>query len=269
MQTSTLLTIDQLRAKPFIMAGPCIIEGEDMVMDLAENLKAICEGLGFTYIFKASFDKANRTSVAGYRGGGMEEGLKVLAKVREKFGVPVVTDIHESYQAAIVAEAVDILQIPAFLCRQTDLLLAAGKTGKIINVKKAQFLSGVEMKHAVKKVESTGNKNILLTERGTMFGYNNLVVDYRNLVDMKQFGYPVVMDVTHSTQKPGGLDGKSGGNREYAPYLAAAAAAVGVQGFFFEVHRDPDNALSDGPNMIKFDDFKAMLAQNVIPFLRK
>lgn len=259
----------KLTEKPFIMAGPCIIEGEDMVLDLANELKAICESLGFTYIFKASFDKANRTSVEGYRGGGMENGLKILQKVKDQFGVPVVTDIHESYQAEKVAQVVDVLQIPAFLCRQTDLLLAAGKTGKIINIKKAQFLSGVEMKHAVKKVESTGNKNILLTERGTMFGYNNLVVDYRNLVDMKQFGYPVVMDVTHSTQKPGGLDGKSGGNREYAPYLAAAAAAVGVQGFFFEVHRDPDKALSDGPNMIKLDDFKQLLMENVIPFLRK
>lgn len=262
------ITIEQLRSKPFIMAGPCIIEGEDMVMDLAENLKAICEGLGFTYIFKASFDKANRTSVEGYRGGGMEGGLKILEKVRQNFGVPVVTDIHESYQAEIVAKHVDVLQIPAFLCRQTDLLLAAGKTGRMVNIKKAQFLSGVEMKHAVKKVESTGNKNILLTERGTMFGYNNLVVDYRNLVDMRQFGYPIVMDVTHSTQKPGGLDGKSGGNREYAPYLAAAAAAVGVNGFFFEVHRDPDKALSDGPNMIKLSDFKALLEKDVLPFMR-
>lgn len=258
-----------LNSKPFIMAGPCIIEGEEMVMDLANELKQIVEGLGFTYIFKASFDKANRTSVEGYRGNGMTEGLEILKKVREKYNVPVVTDIHESQQAAVVAQYVDILQIPAFLCRQTDLLVAAGKTGKVINIKKAQFLSGVEMKHAVKKVESTGNKNIMLCERGTMFGYNNLVVDYRNLVDMRQFGYPVVMDVTHSTQKPGGLDGKSGGNREYAPYLAAAAAAVGVNGFFFEVHRDPDKALSDGPNMIKLSDFKNLLEQNVIPYMRK
>ena len=258
-----------LTEKPFIMAGPCIIEGEEMVLDLAKELKAIVESLGFTYIFKASFDKANRTSVDGYRGGGMENGLKILQKVRDTFGVPVVTDIHESSQAEIVAKHVDILQIPAFLCRQTDLLIAAGKTGKVINIKKAQFLSGVEMKFAVKKVESTGNKNILLTERGSMFGYNNLVVDYRNLVDMKQFGYPVVMDVTHSTQKPGGLNGASGGNREYAPYLAAAAAAVGVKGFFFEVHRNPDNALSDGPNMIKLSEFKKLLEENVVPFLRK
>jgi 2-dehydro-3-deoxyphosphooctonate aldolase (KDO 8-P synthase) len=258
-----------LTQKPFIMAGPCIIEGEEMVLDLAKELKAIVESLGFTYIFKASFDKANRTSVEGYRGGGMESGLKILQKVRDTFGVPVVTDIHESTQAEIVAKHVDILQIPAFLCRQTDLLLAAGKTGKVINIKKAQFLSGVEMQFALKKVESTGNKNILLCERGTMFGYNNLVVDYRNLVDMKQFGYPVVMDVTHSTQKPGGLGGASGGNSEYAPYLAAAAAAVGVKGFFFEVHRDPDKALSDGPNMIKLSDFKNLLEENVVPFLRK
>ena len=251
------------------MAGPCIIEGEGMVMDLAENLKAMVEGLGFTYIFKASFDKANRTSVEGYRGSGIETGLKILQKVRDTYKIPVITDIHESHQAETVAKHVDILQIPAFLCRQTDLLLAAGKTGKVINIKKAQFLSGAEMQFALKKVESTGNKNILLCERGTMFGYNNLVVDYRNLVDMQKFGYPVVMDVTHSTQKPGGMGGSSGGNREYAPYLAAAAAAVGVKGFFFEVHRNPDKALSDGPNMIKFDEFKKLLEENVVPFLRK
>ncbi|HLP11372.1 MAG TPA: 3-deoxy-8-phosphooctulonate synthase [Flavobacteriales bacterium] len=259
---------EALKSKPFIMAGPCIIEGEEMVMDLAENLKKLVEELGFTYIFKASFDKANRTSVEGYRGGGMESGLKILQKVRDTYKIPVVTDIHESQQAAIVAEHVDILQIPAFLCRQTDLLLAAGKTGKVINIKKAQFLSGVEMQFAIKKVESTGNKNIMLCERGTMFGYNNLVVDYRNLVDMKKFGYPVVMDVTHSTQKPGGLGGASGGNREYAPYLAAAAAAVGVRGFFFEVHRNPDKALSDGPNMIKFDEFKKLLQDHVLPHMK-
>ncbi len=251
------------------MAGPCIIESEEMVIDLANELKNIANSLGFTYIFKASFDKANRTSVEGYRGGGLTNGLRILEKVKSTFNVPVVTDIHESQQAEVVAKVVDVLQIPAFLCRQTDLLIAAGKTGKIINIKKAQFLSGIEMKHAVKKIESTGNNNILLTERGSMFGYNNLVVDYRNIVDMKQFGYPVVMDVTHSTQKPGGLDGKSGGNREYAPYLAAAAAAVGVNGFFFEVHRDPDKALSDGPNMIKLSDFKNLLEKNVLPFMRK
>jgi 2-dehydro-3-deoxyphosphooctonate aldolase (KDO 8-P synthase) len=178
--------------------------------------------------------------------------------------LPVTTDIHESYQAQPVSEVVDILQIPAFLCRQTDLLLAAGNTGKIVNIKKAQFLAGHEMKYAVNKVESTGNKNILLTERGSMFGYQNLVVDFKNIPDMQKLGYPVVMDVTHSTQKPGGLDGKSGGNREYAPYLAAAAAAVGANGFFFEVHEDPDKALSDGPNMIKLSEFDDLLIKAVL-----
>ena len=258
-----------LATKPFIIAGPCIIEGEEMVLDLATELKKITESLGFTYVFKASFDKANRTSIDGYRGGGMHEGLMILDKVKRQINVPVVTDVHESHQVSTVAEFVDMLQIPAFLCRQTDLLIAAGRSGKIVNIKKAQFLSGNEMKHAVKKVESTGNKNILLCERGSMFGYNNLVVDFRNIVDMKQLGYPVVMDVTHSTQKPGGLDGKSGGNREYAPYLAAAAAAVGANGFFFEVHRNPDKALSDGPNMIPLSEFKSLLEKNVVPFMRK
>lgn len=259
----------KLSTAPFIMAGPCVIESEEMVFDLAGELKKIVEGCGFTFVFKASFDKANRTGAESFRGKGMEEGLNVLGAVGKKFNVPVVTDIHESSQAEAAAKHVDVLQIPAFLCRQTDLLLAAGKTGKVINIKKAQFLSGSEMKYAVKKVESTGNKNILLTERGSMFGYNNLVVDFRNLVDMKKLGYPVVMDVTHSTQRPGGLDGKSGGDREYAPYLAAAAAAVGVNGFFFEVHREPSKALSDGPNMIPLSEFRSLLEKNVIPFLRK
>lgn len=259
----------KLSEKPFIIAGPCVIEGEEMVLDLAGELKKIVESAGFTYVFKASFDKANRTSTDAFRGDGLEKGLMILEKVRREFNIPVTTDIHESMQAGPVSRVVDILQIPAFLCRQTDLLLAAGQTGKVVNIKKAQFLSGAEMKHAVKKVEAGGNRNILLTERGSMFGYNNLVVDYRNLVDMRQLGYPVVMDVTHSTQKPGGLDGRSGGNREYAPYLAAAAAAVGVNGFFFEVHRDPDRAKSDGPNMIRLDAFKELLEKNVIPFLRK
>ena len=260
---------EKIKSGPFIISGPCIIENEAMIMDLAEQISTICEELKLTYVFKASFDKANRTSVESYRGGGMKEGLAILKKVKDNFKLAVTTDIHESYQAEEVAEVVDILQIPAFLCRQTDLLVAAGKTGRIVNVKKAQFLSGFEMKHAIKKIESTGNKNIILTERGTMFGYNNLVVDFRNIVDMKTFGYPVVMDVTHSTQKPGGMDGKSGGNREYAPVLAAAAAAVGADGFFFEVHRDPDKALSDGPNMIPLNGFKQLLQQHVLPHLKK
>ncbi len=259
----------RLQETPFLIAGPCVIENEGMVMRLAEKLSLLAMELGFTYVFKASFDKANRTSVESYRGQGIAEGLAILQKVKNEFNVPVTTDIHESYQAATVAETVDILQIPAFLCRQTDLLIEAGKTGRIVNIKKAQFLSGFEMKYAIHKIESTGNKQILLTERGSMFGYNNLVVDYRNLVDMQTFGYPVVMDVTHSTQKPGGMDGKSGGNREYAPYLAAAAAAVGTKGFFFEVHENPAEALSDGPNMIPLHEFRGLLENHVLPFLRR
>ena len=257
----------KLQSGKFLIAGPCIIEGEEMAMELAAELKKIAEKLNLTYIFKASFDKANRTAVSSYRGSGMEDGLRILQKIKDTFNVPVTTDIHESTQAARVAEVVDVLQIPAFLCRQTDLLLEAGKTGRIVNVKKAQFLSGMEMKFAIDKVVSTGNSKIMLTERGTMFGYNNLVVDFRNIVDMKTFGFPVVMDVTHSTQKPGAMGGKSGGNREYAPYMAKAAAAVGVDGFFFEVHQNPEVALSDGPNMIKLADFEALLSNHVIPFI--
>jgi 2-dehydro-3-deoxyphosphooctonate aldolase (KDO 8-P synthase) len=259
----------KIKSGPFLIAGPCVIENEKMVMDLAENLKKIAEDLGFTYIFKASFDKANRTSVDSYRGSGIEGGLKILQKVKDTFKVPVTTDIHESIQAAPVAEVVDILQIPAFLCRQTDLLIAAGETGRIVNVKKAQFLSGVEMQYAINKVRSTGNEKIMLTERGSMFGYNNLVVDFRNIVDMKNLGFPVVMDVTHSTQKPGGMSGKSGGNREYAPALTSAAAAVGANGFFFEVHQEPDKALSDGPNMIPLKDFRSLLEVSLMPYLKK
>jgi len=253
-----------IQKNTFLIAGPCIIENESMVMYLAEHIAKIADELKLTYIFKASFDKANRTSVDSYRGIGMDEGLAILDKVKSQFKLPITTDIHESYQAAALAEVVDIIQIPAFLCRQTDLLLACGKTNKIVNIKKAQFLSGAEMKYPVKKVESTGNKQIILTERGSMFGYNNLVVDFRNIVDMKSLGYPVCMDVTHSTQRPGGLEGKSGGNRHYAPYLAKAAAAVGADGFFFEVHENPELALSDGPNMIPLNEFKQLLIDSVI-----
>ncbi|MFA6262395.1 MAG: 3-deoxy-8-phosphooctulonate synthase [Bacteroidia bacterium] len=259
---------DKIKSSTFILSGPCIIENEAMVMQLAEKISKIAEELNLTYVFKASFDKANRTSVDSYRGGGMEEGLRILQKVKDTFGLPVTTDIHESSQAVAIGSVVDIIQIPAFLCRQTDLLIESAKTGKIVNVKKAQFLSGMGMQHAVKKIESTGNKQIILTERGTMFGYNNLVVDFRNLVDMKSFGYPVCMDVTHSLQRPGGLGGKSGGNREYAPYITKAAAVVGADGFFFEVHENPDQALSDGPNMIPLHEFKKLLETCVIPFTR-
>jgi len=253
----------QLTSGKFLIAGPCIIESRDLVMQIAEELVKITTELKVPYVFKASFDKANRTSINSFRGNDLDKSLKILQEVKDTFKIPITTDIHESYQAAPVGEVVDILQIPAFLCRQTDLLIAAGNTGKIVNIKKAQFLSGPEMEYPVKKVESTGNKLIMLTERGSMFGYNNLVVDFTNIVEMKKFGYPVIMDVTHSTQKPGGLGGKSGGNREYAPYIAAAAAAVGVDGFFFETHPDPDNALSDGPNMIRLSDFKKLFEKTL------
>jgi 2-dehydro-3-deoxyphosphooctonate aldolase (KDO 8-P synthase) len=252
-----------LRSKTFLIAGPCIIESRDLVMQVAEEVTKITERLKINYVFKASFDKANRTSIDSFRGNNLESSLKILQEVKETFKIPVTTDIHESYQAAIVGEVVDILQIPAFLCRQTDLLVAAAKTGRIVNVKKAQFLSGPEMSHPVKKISSSGNNLIMLTERGTMFGYNNLVVDFTNLVEMRRLGYPVVMDVTHSTQKPGGLNGKSGGNREFAPYIASAAAAVGVDGFFFETHPDPDKALSDGPNMIKLSNFEELIKRTL------
>lgn len=249
----------KLKEKPFIMAGPCVIESRDICFKIAENCKKAAEEANFIYIFKASFDKANRTSITSYRGVGLDEGLRLFEDIRAAFEVPVVTDIHESSQAETVAQACDILQIPAFLCRQTDLLLAAGKTERIINIKKAQFLSAADMVHPLEKVRTVGNNKLLLTERGTMFGYNNLVVDFRNLVDMAKYNVPVVMDITHSTQRPGGLNGKSGGNPEYAPYMAVASAAVGVRGFFMETHPEPDKALSDGPNMIKLSDFKSVL----------
>lgn len=257
----------EIKKGRFLIAGPCVIENEKMVLELAEKISVIARDRNLFYVFKASFDKANRTSVQSFRGDGLEKGLKILEKVKKEFNLPITTDIHESQQAAAIGEIVDIIQIPAFLCRQTDLLVASGNTGKIINIKKAQFLSASEMKFAIDKVRSTGNDKIMLTERGTMFGYNNLVVDFRNIVDMKKFGFPVVMDVTHSTQKPGAADGKSGGNREYAPYLTAAAAAVGADGFFFEVHQNPEQALSDGPNMIALIDFPQLLDQFLIPFI--
>jgi len=247
-----------LKNKPFIIAGPCAMEGREMALELAEQLKSICEENGFTYIFKASFDKANRTSHSSYRGLGIEQCLDVFEEIKDKFNVPVISDIHESYQASKVADVLDIIQIPAFLCRQTDLLKAAAETGKIINIKKAQFLSAADMKNVLDKMRAFGNEKLLLTERGTSFGYNNLVVDYTGVMEMQTFGVPVVMDATHSVQKPGGLGGKSGGNREYAPYMAYAAAAVGVRGFFFEVHQNPEKALSDGPNMIYLNKFKGV-----------
>ena len=226
---------------------------------LAERLVEITSGLGIGYVFKASFDKANRSSLQGRRGTGMDEGLTILSKIRAEFGCPVLTDIHERDQCAPAAEAVDILQIPAFLCRQTDLLLAAGETGAAINVKKGQFLAPWEMENICTKIESTGNRRILLTERGTTFGYNTLVVDMRSLPQMATTGYPVVMDATHSVQQPGGRGGSSGGQREFAPVMARAAAAVGVGAIFMETHQDPDNAPCDGPNMIYLDQMPALI----------
>lgn len=249
-----------LQEKPFLIAGPCVIESEELVLEVAEFLNKLQEKYpDFVIIFKASFDKANRTSVDAFRGPGLEKGLAILQKVKDKYGLPLLTDIHEARQAEPVGKVVDILQIPAFLCRQTDLLLAASTTNCIVNIKKAQFLSGKDMIHVLNKVSSTGNRQILLTERGTMFGYNNLVVDYTGMLDMMEYGYPVVMDATHSVQKPGGEGGKSGGNRAYAPLLAQAAAAIGIRGYFVETHPTPDLALSDGPNMLTLDALEKLL----------
>ncbi len=242
-----------------LIAGPCVIESEDFTLRMAEKIAKICYFLEIPFIFKSSFDKANRTSVDSFRGQGIEEGLKILAKVKQEIGVPVLTDIHESYQAKTVAEVVDVLQIPAFLCRQTDLLLAAAATGKTINVKKGQFLAPWDMKNVVTKLESAGAKNILLTERGTSFGYNTLVVDFRSLPQMRELGYPVVFDATHSVQMPGGQGSKSGGQREFVPHLARAATAVGIDALFMEVHENPEIALSDGPNMIPLAKLEEVL----------
>ncbi len=250
----------KLKEKKFILSGPCVIEYEAMIMHLAESIKKITEDLDFTYVFKASFDKANRTSLESYRGPGLEEGLRILERVKHEFGLPLTTDIHESTQASALAEVIDIIQIPAFLCRQTDLLTAAAKTGRIINIKKAQFLDGKDMVHPLTKVKQSGNDKIMLTERGSMFGLGNLVVDFRQIIDMKEFGYPVVMDVTHATQRPSALGGTSGGDRKYAPFMAKLANAVEVDGFFFEVHENPEEALSDGPNMVYLKDFRDILA---------
>lgn len=236
-----------------IMAGPCAIESQDILNRTAEKLKEITEKLGINYIFKSSFDKANRSSITSFRGPGLEKGLEMLAKVKSEFDLPIVTDIHNPDQAAIVAEVADVLQIPAFLCRQTDMLVAAAKTGKIINIKKGQFLAPEQMLPLIKKVEDSGNSNILVTDRGTSFGYNNLVVDFRGIQIMQQFNYPVVFDATHSVQLPGANGTSSGGDRRFVPLLAKSAMAAGANALFFEVHPDPDCAKCDGPNMIPLD----------------
>ena len=242
-----------------IIAGPCQLESADHAQMIAGVMKEACEAAGAQYVFKASYDKANRTSLAGKRGLGIDEGLKILQSIGKANGVPVLTDVHTEAQCAIAGEAVDILQIPAFLCRQTDMLLAAGNTGKVVNVKKGQWLAPWEMGNIVTKIESTGNKRILLTERGTSFGYNTLVTDMRSLPQMAQTGYPVVMDATHAVAQPGGKGGSSGGQREFAPVMARAAAAIGVAAIFIETHEDPDNAPSDGPNMIYLDHMPALV----------
>lgn len=246
-------------SKMILIAGPCVIESEKCIMHTAESIKKIADKLNLDYYFKASFDKANRTSIDSYRGPGIEEGLKMLKKAKDTYDLKIATDIHEPWQAEQAAEVCDILQIPAFLCRQTDLLVSAAKTGRLVNVKKAQFLAPWDMKNVVNKIETAGNRNIMLCERGTSFGYNTLVVDMTGISEMKKFGYPVVFDATHSVQKPGGKGSSTGGNREYVEILAKAAVAAGSDAMFFEVHPDPDNALSDGPNMVKLEEFEAML----------
>jgi 2-dehydro-3-deoxyphosphooctonate aldolase (KDO 8-P synthase) len=243
----------------FLIAGPCAIESEKLCLQVAKALKAICARAGVFYFFKASFDKANRTSAKSFRGPGLEEGLKVLAKVRATLEVPVLTDVHNEAQAAAAAEVVDILQIPAFLCRQTDLIEAAVATGKIVNLKKGQFLSPAEMGNVAEKARRAGGKKILLTERGTTFGYNNLVADMRSIPLMQRFGCPVIFDATHSVQLPGGGGDKSSGQREFAPVLARAALAAGANGVFIETHPHPDKALSDGPNMIPLSEMAGLL----------
>ena len=242
-----------------VIAGPCQLESADHAQMIAGTMKEICDKAGAQYVFKASFDKANRTSLSGVRGPGIDDGLKVLQSVGKAIGVPVLTDVHNEAQCAPAAEAVDILQIPAFLCRQTDMLLAAGRTGAAINVKKGQFLAPWDMPNIVTKIESTGNKRILLTERGTSFGYNTLVADMRSLPQMAATGYPVVMDATHSVQQPGGKGGSSGGQREFAPVMARAAVAIGVAAVFIETHEDPDKSPSDGPNMIYLDQMPVLI----------
>lgn len=245
--------------KPVFIAGPCVIESAELLDVVAQRIVEINKRLGIDIIFKASFDKANRTSLKSFRGPGMDKGLQMLGDVKEKYGLRLTTDIHEAYQASPVGEVVDVLQIPAFLCRQTDLLVAAAKTGKIVNVKKAQFLSGVDMRYPVEKAVESGVGEVWLTERGNSFGYNNLVVDFRNIPDMLGIVPRVIMDCTHSVQRPGGGNGSTSGDRKFVPSMALAAKAFGATGYFFEVHPDPDKGLSDGPNMLNLDDLEPLI----------
>lgn len=244
---------------PIFITGPCVIESAELLDTIAAEIKRLSDLTGRTFYFKASFDKANRTSIHSFRGPGLERGLQMLADVREKYHLSLLTDIHESWQAKAAGEVVDVLQIPAFLCRQTDLLVEAARTGRTVNIKKAQFLSGEDMRYPVEKCREAGAKEVWLTERGNSFGYNNLVVDFRNLPAMSQYADRVVMDCTHSVQRPGGAGGKTGGDRQYVPMMALAAKAFGAQGYFFETHPDPDHALSDGPNMLYLKDLEGVV----------
>ncbi|HEX9263241.1 MAG TPA: 3-deoxy-8-phosphooctulonate synthase [Candidatus Binatia bacterium] len=261
--TSKIITMEKLQlggGLPLaVIAGPCVIESEESALRHAAALKEKADRVGVPYIFKSSYDKANRSSLNSFRGPGLEEGLEILAAVKKKIGVPILTDVHESDQVARVKEVADILQIPAFLCRQTDFIVAVANSGKIVNVKKGQFLAPWDMRNIVEKIRSTGNDQILLTERGASFGYNNLVSDMRSLVVMGELGYPVVFDATHSLQLPGGLGNASGGERTYIPALARAGVAAGVDALFMEVHEDPDRALSDGPNSLALENFESLL----------
>lgn len=247
--------------QPIFIAGPCVIESAELLDTVAQEIVSINKTLGTDIIFKASFDKANRTSIKSFRGPGMEKGLQMLADIKAKYGLRLLTDIHESCQAAPVGEVVDVIQIPAFLCRQTDLLVAAAKTGKIVNIKKAQFLSGNDMRYPVEKAMESGAKEVWLTERGNCFGYNNLVVDFRNIPDMLEIVPNVIMDCTHSVQRPGGGNGSTAGDRRFVPSMALAAKAFGATGYFFEVHPDPDHGLSDGPNMLQLSDLKPLITK--------
>ena len=246
--------------KTTFIAGPCVIESQELLYTVAEKLVEINQKLEVDIIFKASFDKANRTSISSFRGPGLERGLEMLANVKSKYGLKLLTDIHESCQAEAVGQVVDVLQIPAFLCRQTDLLVAAAQTGKVVNIKKAQFLSGPDMKYPVEKAKEAGAAEVWLTERGNTFGYNNLVVDFRNIPDMKEIVPTVIMDCTHSVQRPGAMGGKTGGDRRFVPSMALAAKAFGATGYFFEVHPNPDKGLSDGPNMLELDKLESLIA---------
>ena len=245
--------------KPIFIAGPCVIEDSNILEQVATELSALRDELGITFYFKSSFDKANRTSLSSFRGPGLERGLQMLSDIKSKYALPILTDIHESYQAEAVGKVADVLQIPAFLCRQTDLLVAAAKTGRIVNIKKAQFLSGEDMQYPVEKARNSGAAEIWLTERGNTFGYNNLVVDFRNIPTMFRFTPRVVMDCTHCVQRPGAAGGKTGGDRQFIPAMALAAKAFGANGFFFETHPTPDEAKSDGPNMLPLSELGAVI----------